>query len=213
MAATMRDVRLLLWLRARHARSTLDRALHLAGAGVDGGGRGERAYQLYVAGVMAVWFALMAAALIDAIQGAFAGVGIAVCALAVQGALLVPVLVLLCGGIAGVRTAPLKLSHPDIAYLAASAVSARPQERRRSRLRPPGARPGSCWAWGLRARPCSRPRRARWRSRARRWRLPQRRSGGSRDSFGWLARAGPGGARPLRRWRSPPSPPRGAASC
>ena len=125
MAATMRDVRLLLWLRARHARSTLDRALHLAGAGVDGGGRGERAYQLYVAGVMAVWFALMAAALIDAIQGAFAGVGIAVCALAVQGALLVPALVLLCGGIAGVRTAPLKLSHPDIAYLAASAVSAR----------------------------------------------------------------------------------------
>ena len=43
----MHDVRLLLWLRARHARSALNRTLHLVGAGVDDGGWGERAYQLY----------------------------------------------------------------------------------------------------------------------------------------------------------------------
>ena len=41
----MHDVRLLLWLRARHARSALNRTLHLVGAGVDDGGWGERAYQ------------------------------------------------------------------------------------------------------------------------------------------------------------------------
>lgn len=40
----MHDVRLLLWLRARHARSALNRTLHLVGAGVDDGGWGERAY-------------------------------------------------------------------------------------------------------------------------------------------------------------------------
>ena len=58
----MHDVRLLLWLRARHARSALNRTLHLVGAGVDDGGWGERAYQLYAVGIMLVWAALMAAA-------------------------------------------------------------------------------------------------------------------------------------------------------
>ena len=47
----MHDVRLLLWLRARHARSALNRTLHLVGAGVDDGGWGERAYQLYAVGI------------------------------------------------------------------------------------------------------------------------------------------------------------------
>lgn len=121
----MRDARLLLWLRARHARSALDQALHLVGAGVDAGGRAERAYQLYAVGLMLAWFALMASALVSAVQGAFAAAGFAACALAVRSALLVPAFVLLRGGIAGVRTSPLKLSHPDIAYLAAGAVSAR----------------------------------------------------------------------------------------
>ena len=55
----MHDVRLLLWLRARHARSALNRTLHLVGAGVDDGGWGERAYQLYAVGIMLVWAALM----------------------------------------------------------------------------------------------------------------------------------------------------------
>ena len=50
----MHDVRLLLWLRARHARSALNRTLHLVGAGVDDGGWGERAYQLYAVGIMLV---------------------------------------------------------------------------------------------------------------------------------------------------------------
>lgn len=83
----MHDVRLLLWLRARHARSALNRTLHLVGAGVDDGGWGERAYQLYAVGIMLVWAALMAAALVDAIQGVFVGLAAAVCSLAVQGAL------------------------------------------------------------------------------------------------------------------------------
>lgn len=121
----MHDVSLLMWLRVRHARWTLDRAMHLAGAGIEDGGWGERAYQLYAVGIMLVWFVLMAAALVDAIQGLFAGAGVAACALAMRAALIAPALVLVARGVGGVRTSPLKLSHPDIAYLAASAVSAR----------------------------------------------------------------------------------------
>lgn len=121
----MRDLLLLLWLRVRHARWTLDSAMHLVGAGIDEGGWSERVYQLYAVGIVFSSFALMAAALVDAIQGVFAGVGVAACALVVQTALLAPAIVLMVCGIAGVRTSPLKLSHPDIAYLAASAVSAR----------------------------------------------------------------------------------------
>lgn len=121
----MNDVSLLLRLRRRHGRWTLNRIMHIAGASIDDDGWTDRAYQLYMLAIMLVWFALMAAALVDAVAGAFAAAGVEACALATRVVLLVPAAVLLWGGIAGVRTSPLKLSHPDIAYLAASPVSAR----------------------------------------------------------------------------------------
>ena len=46
------DVRLLLWLRVRHARWAAERAMHLAGAGVDAGTRSERVYRLYVLAIV-----------------------------------------------------------------------------------------------------------------------------------------------------------------
>ncbi|RDB63398.1 hypothetical protein C1878_04270 [Gordonibacter sp. 28C] len=121
----MRDVSLLLWLRARHARWTLNWFMHLVGAGVEDGGRAERAYQLYAVGIMLAWFALMASALVSAVVGAFALADVGVCALAMRVALALPAAALAWVGIAAVRGTPLKLSHPDIAYLAASPVSAR----------------------------------------------------------------------------------------
>lgn len=193
----MCDVRLLLWLRVRHARWTVNRALHLVGAGIDDGGWSERAYQLYAVGIMLVWFVLMVAALVDAVQGVFAGAGIALCALAVQAALIMPAIVLAASGIAGVRTSPLKLSHPDIAYLAASAVSARALVGAAVGVQVLGAAPaggavGFLLALRWKARACSRCRRSRWRSRARRLRLPRWRSAGSQAPSGWQARAGAG---------------------
>ncbi|WP_080798419.1 hypothetical protein [Arabiibacter massiliensis] len=121
----MHDVGLLLWLRVRHARWTANRLLHLVGAGIEEGGALDRVYQLYAVGLFAVWFALMAAALVDAVAAVFAGAGVAACALAVRAALIAAVLLFARIGIGGARTSPLKLSHPDIAHVAASPVGAR----------------------------------------------------------------------------------------
>lgn len=121
----MRDVLLLLWLRVRHTRWMLNRIMHLAGAGLDEDGLFDRAYQAYVAAVMLVWFALMASALVDAVAGAFALVGMEVCVLTTRAVLLIPTAAFVWRGVSGLRSAPLKLSHPDIAYLAASPISAR----------------------------------------------------------------------------------------
>ncbi|RNM38639.1 hypothetical protein DMP09_17430, partial [Eggerthella sinensis] len=121
----MRDVRLLLWLRVRHARWTLNRLMHFVGAGIDDDGWAERAYQLYALALMLVWLVLMAAALLYGVREAFAAADASLHLIALQLVLLVGALVLARRGIAAVRTSPLKLSHPDIAYLAASALSAR----------------------------------------------------------------------------------------
>ncbi len=120
----MRDVRLLLWLRVRHARWTLNRLMHFVGAGIDDDGWAERAYQLYALALMLVWLVLMVAALLYGVREAFAAADASLHLIALQLVLLVGALVLARRGIAAVRTSPLKLSHPDIAYLAASALSA-----------------------------------------------------------------------------------------
>ena len=60
------DVRLLLWLRVRHARWAAERAMHLAGAGVDAGTRSERVYRLYVLAIVCAFLVAMWAALLDA---------------------------------------------------------------------------------------------------------------------------------------------------
>ena len=67
LALSASDLRLLLWLRARHARSTINRALHLLGVGVEAGGRTERLYQLYAVGLMAVWAVIMWSWLLDTV--------------------------------------------------------------------------------------------------------------------------------------------------
>ena len=119
------DVRLLLWLRVRHARWAAERAMHLAGAGVDAGTRSERVYRLYVLAIVCAFLVAMWAALLDAVEGLFALAGAAACAMAVQVALTVPFAVTAARGLQGLRTSPLKFSHPDSAFLAASPLDAR----------------------------------------------------------------------------------------
>ncbi len=67
----------------------------------------------------------MWAALLDAVEGLFALAGAAACAMAVQAALTVPFAVTAARGLQGLRTSPLKFSHPDSAFLAASPLDAR----------------------------------------------------------------------------------------
>lgn len=119
------DLRLLLWLRVRHARSTINRALFLFGVGVEAGGRSERIYQLYALGLMAAWAVIMWSWLLDTVAGAFAGAGVEVAVLAVRAALAACMVVLVWTGVSRLRTSPLKLTHPDIAQVAASSVSTR----------------------------------------------------------------------------------------
>lgn len=95
------DVRLLLWLRVRHARWAAERAMHLAGAGVDAGTRSERVYRLYVLAIVCAFLVAMWAALLDAVEGLFALAGAAACAMAVQVALTVPFAVTAARGLQG----------------------------------------------------------------------------------------------------------------
>ncbi|MSA95503.1 hypothetical protein GKG38_10645, partial [Gordonibacter urolithinfaciens] len=114
------DIRLLLWLRARHARTALVRLVHAGGTDlVEDRSPGERAYQLYLAAIAVVWAALMWAALLDATAAAFAAVGPASSAMALALGLLAPVAVLAWAAVRALRTSPVKLARADMPFVAA----------------------------------------------------------------------------------------------
>lgn len=122
----MHDVCLALWLRIRHARTAVSRLFHAVGADpLADDSLGERVYQLYTVALMAVWVVLMWAALLDWCATAFAALGPALSAVVLSAALLVPVLVFAVSGVKAIRMSPLKLTHPDIPFVAASPLSTR----------------------------------------------------------------------------------------
>lgn len=122
----LRDFLLLVRLRIRHARTFLLRLAHLAGTdpSVDRG-LGERAYQLYAAGAVLVCVALLWLALLDGVETTFAAVGPLLGVAAVTGLLAVAVAMFARWSVRALRSAPLRLSRPDIAYVASSPISAR----------------------------------------------------------------------------------------
>ncbi|ROT88235.1 hypothetical protein DMP12_12725, partial [Gordonibacter urolithinfaciens] len=120
------DIRLLLWLRARHARTALVRLVHAGGTDlVEDRSPGERAYQLYLAAIAAVWAALMWAALLDATAAAFAAVGPASSAMALALGLLAPVAVLAWAAVRALRMSPVKLARADMPFVAAGPLGMR----------------------------------------------------------------------------------------
>lgn len=122
----LHDIRLLLWLRIRHARTAFSRMMHLAGTDpASEGGLGERTYQLYIVAFVAVALVLLWAALLDAVATVFASMGAAGSYAVLSAALVVLPIAFAVGSINGLRTAPLKFSHPDITYLAAGALRMR----------------------------------------------------------------------------------------
>lgn len=119
----MGDVRLLLWLRVRHARTFLVRAMRIVGTDIQNDrDLGERAYQLYAAAALLVVCVLMWFWAIDTVEGAFVALGPAVAAALLPLALAVPAAVFAAVAFSGLRASPLKFSHPDVAYLAGSSV-------------------------------------------------------------------------------------------
>ena len=122
----LHDVCLLLWLRVRHARTALVRLVHAGGTDlVEDRGLGERAYQLYLAAIAAVWAALMWAALLDATAAAFAAAGPALSATALTLGLMAPVTVFAWAAVRALRTSPVKLARADIPFVAAGPLGMR----------------------------------------------------------------------------------------
>lgn len=122
----LHDLRLLLWLRVRHAKAALSRAMHFAGVDPSVDTKwDDRAYQLYIGLFLAVALVLLWAALLDAVDTAFAAAGPAFSVLVFHAVLLSPVILFLVLSVQGLRTSPLKFTHPDIVYLASSRVGMR----------------------------------------------------------------------------------------
>ena len=119
----MGDVRLLLRLRVRHARTFLVRALHATGSDlVDDRGWGERSYQAYIIGFIGICLAMMWLWLLDTVQEAFVALGPDLALGVLLFAFAVPAVVFAVSSFRGLRASWVKLSHPDIAYVAASPI-------------------------------------------------------------------------------------------
>lgn len=119
----MGDVRLLLRLRVRHARTFLVRALHATGSDlIDDRGWGERSYQAYIIGFMGICLAAMWLWLLDTVQEAFVALGPDLAFGVLLFAFAAPAVMFSVSSFRGLRASWIKLSHPDIAYVAASPI-------------------------------------------------------------------------------------------
>lgn len=122
----MHDLRLLLCLRLRHVRTQMVRASHIVGIDpVADRGFSERAMQLYSALVILVVLLLLWWWLIDVAVTVFAALTAAGAALVLAVALAMPALLFMMQGLGGLRASLLKFSHPDIAFVAGSALGTR----------------------------------------------------------------------------------------
>lgn len=111
---------LLARLRLRHLRGDARFLLFAVGTDIDED-RGflERAYQAYLAIILAASLALSWAQVIDIVGGLRAAIGEATSSwLASALLLLAPALAILAWGVSGIRETPIRLSGPDIAWLA-----------------------------------------------------------------------------------------------
>ena len=111
---------LLARLRLRHLRGDARFLLFAVGTDIDED-RGflERAYQAYLAIILAASLALSWAQVIDIVGGLRAAIGEATSSwLASALLLLAPALAILAWGVSGIRETPIRLSGPDMAWLA-----------------------------------------------------------------------------------------------
>lgn len=117
----MHDARLLGKLTVRHARTAAMRHVYVLGTDpLQDRSGGDRAYQLYIGLIALACLVLIWAALLNAVAGAGAALSPDAFAAVLRMASIVPVV--LFGGLAfkGLFSSPLKLSHPDIAFVASS---------------------------------------------------------------------------------------------
>lgn len=113
------NVGLLAHLELRHARSDLRFLLFAAGADIDED-RGflERAYQLYLAVLFAFALVLSWAQVVDIVAGAREALGALAGSIAFALLAFLPAILLVCWTISGLQETPLRLTLPDISWLA-----------------------------------------------------------------------------------------------
>ena len=114
-------------LRVRHLRSDARFLLFAVGADIDED-RGflERTYQVYLLTIFAVSLALSWAQVIDIVEGLRSALGAGTSSwLASMLLMLAPAVAFLAWGVSGIRETPIRLTGPDIAWLARVA---RPEE-------------------------------------------------------------------------------------
>ncbi|KAF0209346.1 MAG: hypothetical protein FD171_71 [Actinobacteria bacterium] len=121
----MSDLMLLVWLRWRHARGRADYWAALAGADLGSALIGERTYLIYLVVLFGAWFVAMMAAAASEAMGAGAGLGASMRPAVVALAFVVPSLLVGALGFRTLRSSPVKLTFPDIAYVGASALDRR----------------------------------------------------------------------------------------
>lgn len=113
------NVGLLARLELRHARSDLRFLLFAAGADIDED-RGflERTYQLYLVVIFAIALVLSWAQVIDLVEGVHDALGALAGSVAFALLAYLPAVLLVCWAIAGLQETPLRLTLPDISWLA-----------------------------------------------------------------------------------------------
>lgn len=122
----LHDVRLLGWLRVRQASAMLLYMLNILGSDFQHDrSRGERLYQFYAVVVVGVCLVLTWSALLSAAGTVFSVAGFEVSMMLFFMALLIPVVLFVVRSVGGLRTSVVKLSRPDIAFIASSSLDTR----------------------------------------------------------------------------------------
>lgn len=112
-------------LKIRHYRSSMLRMLSgiLFSDFAEDNGLGERIYQLYALGIMALWFLLMWFFALDFSATLFMDFGPDISHLVLSAICYVPALLFVIGGIQYLKTSPWKLSPADIPFVVSSSLS------------------------------------------------------------------------------------------
>ncbi len=120
------DLKILSWLKVRHLRTEVARLLYATGTDfVEDRSAGERAYQLYIGGIILVVFVLLWAALLDFGERSFFQIGTEMTAIVLCLSFVLPFILFMFQSFEYMRSAAIKMTLPDISYIVASRLRLR----------------------------------------------------------------------------------------
>ena len=121
------DFGLLLFLKLRHARTSLRRLGYVFGTDFEeDSGLSERMYQVYALIITAIGIAALWIYMLDSIEKLFVSMGAEPTALFVQIAMMLPCIIFAAESFRLVYPSPVRFSYPDIAFVGSSRIASRP---------------------------------------------------------------------------------------